>query len=142
MNPKSGATVRFGLTLIEVIVVLLIIAILIGLSLPILRGALGKAEDAESRNELNQIAVAYDDFFVAWKRGPKNSDELSPFYEKNNRINRDLKDRRIIVRWDMSPPSGILAYMTEADAFGNHLVAWAGGSVESITADELKAYLK
>lgn len=55
MNPRA---VSRGFTLIEVLLVMVILAILAGIGLPLLRGAVARADAARVRADVRQIEVA------------------------------------------------------------------------------------
>jgi prepilin-type N-terminal cleavage/methylation domain-containing protein len=136
---------RIGVTLVEILVVLTIIAILVALSMPALQRALNAAQDTDRRNELKQIALAYNNYCAANKHGPNSQQDLSSFYENSSRINEDLDAGQITVIWgvvpdgDSNPP---LAYETKGDRIGNHMVALADGSVQTLDGSEFAAMLK
>jgi prepilin-type N-terminal cleavage/methylation domain-containing protein len=135
---------RAGFTLTEFLVVITIIGILSALLLPAIRNAWVAADETDVRNELMQIAVAYNNFTVAMSRGPQTQKELSPFYENSNRINEDLETGRITVIWGISAPDShtILAYETSADRLGHRLVAMGDASVQTMDWQELKSTLR
>jgi prepilin-type N-terminal cleavage/methylation domain-containing protein len=141
MMPKK----RSGVSLVELLVVLTIIGILVALSLPALRKALNTAQDTDTRNDLRQLAVAYNNYWVAKKRAPNSQQQLSPFYENSGGINEAIDTGRITVIWgvaaatDSNPP---LAYETQADRIGNRMVGMADGSVQTVNEAEFAAMLK
>jgi prepilin-type N-terminal cleavage/methylation domain-containing protein len=143
-NPKRSA-----LSLVEFLVVLAIIGLLSALLLPAVQRARQAADLTETRNDLKQIALAYNNFLAdsVDKRGPKNQRELSPFYENNSRINQALIDKRITVVWGISAgfmgkSTIILAYETNADRLGHRLVALGDASVQTMDGPEFSSALK
>jgi type II secretory pathway pseudopilin PulG len=137
---------RTGTTLTEILVVLAIIAILVALLLPAVQRARQAADDTDIRNELRQIAVAYNNCAVAKKRGPQTQKELSPFYEDSTRINEDLEKGRITVIWGLSGQAldshAMLAYETQADRIGNRMVSMGDASVQTMDQQEFNSARK
>ncbi|MEN1679365.1 MAG: DUF1559 domain-containing protein [Planctomycetota bacterium] len=88
---------RRGLSLVETLIVLAILAGLIGLLLPAVQAARAKAREAVCKNNLNQLNIAVANFAQAHKRLPRRnppglvggwSIEVLPFLEQAN-----LEDR-------------------------------------------------
>jgi Tfp pilus assembly protein PilE len=138
----SKVTKRIGVTLVELLVVFAILAILFALSMPALRSVWQANAETDTRNEMQQIVVAYCDYKTANENGPKTPKELSPFYENSSRINEDLDKGVINVIWGI--PAKLLgsytlvAYETSADRIGNRLVAMGDGSVHTLDEHELQ----
>ena len=65
-----------------------------------LQRALNAAQDTDIRNQLNQIALAYNNYWATNERGPNSQQELSPFYENNSSINDAITKKRITVIWE------------------------------------------
>src|ERR1041385_2094468 len=61
---------RRAFTLIELMVVISIIAILIGLLFPALRGMQDQAKRAQAKNEVSQIVTAVNAFYTEYGRYP------------------------------------------------------------------------
>jgi prepilin-type N-terminal cleavage/methylation domain-containing protein len=137
---------RIGTTLTEMLVALAIIAILFAMLLPAVQRARQAADDMDIRNDLKQIAVAYNNYAVAKNRGPKTAHDLSPFFENGNRINEQLATGRITVLWGIPPQFldsyTILAYEAQVDRIGNRLVAMGDASVQTMNQQEFSSSQK
>jgi len=59
-----------GFTLIEMLVVIMIIAVVIGLALPVYQGAQNQARRAQARNDLVQIVAAVNAYYAEYGRYP------------------------------------------------------------------------
>jgi len=101
------------------------------------------ADLTETRNDLMQIALAYNNFLAdsVDKHGPKNQQELSPFYENSGRLNQALVEKRITVIWGipalfMGDSKLIFAYETKPDRLGYRLVAMGDASVQTMDGQE------
>ncbi|HEV2842794.1 MAG TPA: prepilin-type N-terminal cleavage/methylation domain-containing protein [Chthoniobacterales bacterium] len=72
MNPPSPRAPAFAraFTLIELIVVILIIAVLIGLAFPAFRGLQNQTKRAQARNDLAQIVTAVNAFYTEYGKYP------------------------------------------------------------------------
>ena len=114
--------------------------------MPAVQRARQAGDVTDIRNELRQIAVAYRNYLLGDKRGPKSQVDLSPLYENSSRINEDLDKRRITVIWRISDRNidskTILANETHADRLGRRLVAMGDASVQTMDEQEFKSALK
>src|SRR5205823_341341 len=87
-------------------------------------GGLGRIREVTVvQNALRQLGLAYKHFEVEKNRGPKNQQELSPYYENNGEINEALTKKWLTFIWGASRQSlaehgdsnTILAYETDLD---------------------------
>jgi prepilin-type N-terminal cleavage/methylation domain-containing protein len=62
-----------GFTLVELLVVITIIAMLAGLLLPVIIGAIGKAEKTRAINEVNAIAAAMENYLQEYSKFPNQT---------------------------------------------------------------------
>jgi hypothetical protein len=108
-------------------------------------GALGRIREVTVvQNALRQLGVAYRNFEVEKNRGPKNQQELSPYYENNGKINDALTKKWLTFIWSASRQSltehgdsnTILAYETDPDRQGVRMVLFGDGSVRGLNEDE------
>ena len=100
-------------------------------------------ERNEMENALKQIGLAFRNFEATNNRGPKDQKELSPYYEKNQRIDEALTKKWIVFPWGLGRnpfPDGssntILAYEAIGDRFGNRLVVMGDVSVHQLNVDD------
>lgn len=68
---------RRGFTLIELLVVISILAILMGILIPAVTGALENAKKTQARNDAVQIATALNAYFTEYGRFPEEAAEGS-----------------------------------------------------------------
>src|SRR5207237_4643925 len=81
--------------------------------------------------QLNAIGMAFR-IMEGEGRTPKTIEELEPYYE-NRKITQAIKDGAIVVILGVNPqsqPEAILAYTTEPDAQGEHVVLWCNLTVQ------------
>ncbi len=103
-------------------------------------------EVTEVQNVLRQLGVAYRNFEVSENRGPKNQQELSPYYENNGQINEYLKNKWVTFIYgvrrqafdEQGASNTILAYETDPDARGIRMVLFGDGSVNGLNEQDFK----
>ena len=67
---RHSSLSRLGFTLIELLVVISIIAILVGLSFPVIGSALDRAKKVQAKNDEAQIVMAVNAFYTDYGRYP------------------------------------------------------------------------
>jgi prepilin-type N-terminal cleavage/methylation domain-containing protein len=91
--PRSARAIRFGFTLIEMLVVIAIIAVLMGLLLPAVLPLLSKGPEAVAATEISQLTTAVQNFQNKFKSGPFPSRvKLCEFYgdyNQNSQLDKD-----------------------------------------------------
>jgi len=101
----------------------------------------------EREADLRQLAFAYSFFFDANKRSPANAEELSPYFEKNQKLLKALNDKEVVLIFNAPPITQIaatdgtsnvvLAYEGQTPTKGGYVVMF-DTSVHMMTADEFK----
>src|SRR5881275_1382949 len=64
---------RTAFTVIELLVVIVIIAVLIGLAFPVYQGVQNQAKKTQAKNDLVQIVTAVNAFYVEYGRYPTDA---------------------------------------------------------------------
>lgn len=72
-RPQSLANPRAGFTLLELMIVIVIIALLVGLVLPAIMSARGRARDAEVRKDISDLEQAITQFKVVYGIEPPSA---------------------------------------------------------------------
>jgi prepilin-type N-terminal cleavage/methylation domain-containing protein len=70
LSPVSSRRTLFAFSLIELLVVIMIIAILLGLAFPVFQGVQNQARKAQARNDLAQIVTAVNAYYAEYGRYP------------------------------------------------------------------------
>ncbi len=86
MLALSNHRPKFGFTLIELLVVISIIAILVGLSFPVIGGMMDRAKKVQAKNDITQIVTAVSAFYTEYGKYPlpANQSAQSYTYAGNN----------------------------------------------------------
>ena len=88
---------RAGFTLVELLVVIIVLAILVGLLLPVIAGALRTAKNAAVQAEINQLAQALANFKATYGDYPPSrvllcENGFFPGREQRTHVNGDPND--------------------------------------------------
>jgi hypothetical protein len=109
----------------------------IGLTAP------ARADDRVQPNDLKQIGLAFHNFVDTKNRGPKDADELAPFFENSKKLLDHLKTKRIDFVFGVSlkdlegtgVSNTIIAHEKDAATRGG-LVLFGDTSVRKLSAEE------
>jgi type II secretion system protein G len=106
-----------GFTLIEMIIVIVVIAILLGVLLPNFRGTQDEASEQRARSELRTIATAIESYYIHNNNTlPAN---LTALITANPRIISVVPD---------DPFRSATDYSYETDSSGTYYVVWSYGN--------------
>jgi general secretion pathway protein G len=72
----SGATLEFGFTLIELMIVMTIISILLAIAVPIYQKSIVRAKESVLRNNLFTLRTMIDEYTVDKQHAPQSLDDL------------------------------------------------------------------
>jgi general secretion pathway protein G len=97
-RPGRSVQARGGFTLIELMVVILIIAILVGLVLPAIMGARSRARDAQVRKEIGDLEQAIAAFKLAYGVEPPSNVTLYSTLAGWNTMPDGVRSRAVIRR--------------------------------------------
>jgi hypothetical protein len=104
-----------------------------------------RAQDRTMLNDLKQIGLAYHNYVSENTRGPKDAEELAPYFENSKKLLDRLKSKEIEFYYGVSindfKESGlsntILAYERGTQTKGGH-VLFGDGSVRKLSAADFE----
>jgi hypothetical protein len=105
-----------------------------------------RAQDrTTTANDLKQLGLAYHNYVDQNNRGPKDADDLAPFFENSKKLLDALKTKRIEFYFgvglndlkDTGLSNTVIAYEKDAPSKGG-LVLFGDGSVRKLSVGDFK----
>ncbi len=119
---------RRGFSLIELMIVISVMAILIGISLPYFKGMQDEGRTVEAAGELRTLAIAVESYYIHNDKAYPSQDE-TPVQISWQTASILLASPQIITAALMDPfaPAQEYSYVTDADSSSTHYVIFSVG---------------
>jgi hypothetical protein len=102
----------------------------------------GAGTKTDARNQIYQIATAYNQFYTENGRGPGTQEEFMEYIKTFGKEYQSMKEGYFYIVPNVQPASMvIIAYESKPDSMGRHFVAMGDRQITALTTQELKAAL-